>query len=453
MTALLQRVKRRLGPLWWYSALLMVALRLGDAVNAFIGLFLIPRYVPESELGAILPLMRVGTLLALPLSVLTTLFVKYINVYSVRGETGKVKRMLRDIMVFGAVLFVVILLGASFLAEAIFERMRVSGKLLGLLVIAASVAGVVATVFNSVLQALKKFRLSAIASVTTPPLRLLVLLAVLPFFPLSGYFVGLLVPSIYLVCLALWGLRHIMSRANAMQSYWQEDGAAMLRYLLPVAAWTFFMSLQSTCEVFVIRHRLPDADSAAYYMISRFAEIATYLGSTIAFVLFPLASEEHERRSAKGARLLWQSAGAALGLGLLLALALRLGGGALLRLVPAGRAYTAHAPKMAWLTVVLAMRAAITCIAVHEMACRRFRFILPAGLAALCQSLLLYGLTGYEFFAPWIPSTWLDWMAGLEAARLEFMLAAMFWFSLLALAGMTVQQFARATRPKQACSQ
>ena len=39
-------VRARLGDYWWYSALLFVALRVGDLINAFIGLWLVPRFVP-----------------------------------------------------------------------------------------------------------------------------------------------------------------------------------------------------------------------------------------------------------------------------------------------------------------------------------------------------------------------------------------------------------------------
>ena len=53
---ILDRVHAKLGDLWWYTALLFVAQRLGDAVNMVLGLWLVPKYVPMQELGAVLPL-------------------------------------------------------------------------------------------------------------------------------------------------------------------------------------------------------------------------------------------------------------------------------------------------------------------------------------------------------------------------------------------------------------
>jgi len=62
---MLEKLENRLGPLWWYTIILFIAQRFGDVLNAFIGLWLVPRYVPQEELGAVLPLSQVGGVLAL----------------------------------------------------------------------------------------------------------------------------------------------------------------------------------------------------------------------------------------------------------------------------------------------------------------------------------------------------------------------------------------------------
>jgi len=33
------------GDLWWYSAMIFLACRFGDIINAFIGLWLVPKYI------------------------------------------------------------------------------------------------------------------------------------------------------------------------------------------------------------------------------------------------------------------------------------------------------------------------------------------------------------------------------------------------------------------------
>ena len=46
MKALLNRIHERVGDLWWYSAMIFLACRSGDAIQEFIGLWLVPkRYI------------------------------------------------------------------------------------------------------------------------------------------------------------------------------------------------------------------------------------------------------------------------------------------------------------------------------------------------------------------------------------------------------------------------
>ncbi len=51
MMGLFQRMHTRLGDLWWYTILLFVVQRFSDVINLFVGLWLVPKYVPQSEFG------------------------------------------------------------------------------------------------------------------------------------------------------------------------------------------------------------------------------------------------------------------------------------------------------------------------------------------------------------------------------------------------------------------
>ena len=55
MKSILHRIHERCGDLWWYAALLFMAQRFGDTINMFVGMWLVPKYVPQDELGAVLP--------------------------------------------------------------------------------------------------------------------------------------------------------------------------------------------------------------------------------------------------------------------------------------------------------------------------------------------------------------------------------------------------------------
>jgi O-antigen/teichoic acid export membrane protein len=432
-------IKLRLGDLWWYTAVFFIVQRLGDAINAFIGLWLVPKYVPQEELGALLPLAQVGSVLAFPLSILAVVFIKYVNLFAVRGEYGKVKSLLRDVFCLAAIFFFAVMLYARFFLPLVFERMRVADGRLGMLVVASGVLGIASTFFTNALQALKHFKVLSLSSLIGAPLRLVTLLIVLPIRALSGYFVGQIVPTLYGIGAALFGLRTILfnKRLRAMP-YLREDGGSMLRFAWPVLLGSLCGMPQGLVEAFVIRHRLPDLDSAGYYMISRFAEMGAYVGLSMMVVMFPLASEQHEKGK-RSHKLILQSMSGALLAGSLLALAFRLWGGPLLNLTPAWRPYAAFAPHLALLTVIIAMRSAINCFMSHEIAHARFGFYWYSGAITMIESLFLYGITGFSFFAPWVPASWIRWVDALNPSRLEFVLGVMLWSTLTVLVCMGAQ--------------
>lgn len=435
---LIARVKTRLGDLWWYTLLLFCVGRASDVISAVIGLYLVPKYVSQDELGAVLPLAQIGTVLGLPMTILLIPFTKFLNTYATRGEYGKVKRLLRDAFILAAIMLFGTLLYAHHIMPLLFERMRVQNGHLGLLIVASGVVATLSPVFGNALQALKKFKLLAVLSFGGAIVRLGIMLITLPIRGLSGYFLSQTSASVFGIAAALLGLRRWLGREVKMEPYWDVDWKPLLKYTLPVAVTFVAVSIQAAAETFVIRQRLPAVESAGYYIISRFGEIGSYLGMTLLFVLFPLVSEKHER-GATSFRLLWQSMAAALGSGLLLAAFLLAFGGRILNMNPAWRAYSAYAPCMALLAAVYALRTAGGCFAYHQMACNRFGFVWYCSLASVLEAVILCCLTGYDFFAPYFPTACVAWMASWQAARLSFVLATMFVFSCLPFLGILME--------------
>ena len=423
------RIKSVLGDFWWYTFLVFVVQRFGDAINAFVGLWLVPKYVRQDELGALLPLMQVGSVLACPLQMLVTVFLKYVNVFSTRGELGKLKALLRDTFCMLTLLFVGVMLYAQFFMPLVFERMRVANGRLGMLVVATGILSVVATFFSGSLQALKQFQSMSFIMLVAAPLRLVTLLICLPIRALSGYFVGQIVPVLYSIGTSLFCLRTVVFRKGVQSvSYLHTDGADILRYAIPVGIATFSTVTLGLVDPFVIRHRLPDLDSAAYYAISRFAELGTYVALSACAILFPLASELHEK-GGRSQRLVIQSVVGTLASGGLLAGFLFLFGDHLLRLVPNGDAYTTYTGQMALLTVICSMYGAANCFSAHEFACNRYAFNYWAVPLLAVKGLFLYVIMGFSFFRPWVPESWIQWVDSIRPARLDFVLGVMFVYA------------------------
>src|SRR5574344_448533 len=207
MSNLLSRIHTRVGDLWWYSAMIFIACRSGDVIQAFIGLWLVPKYVGPQELGAVLPLQQLSGLFAVPLAVIATVFAKYVNVYATRGEYGKVKSFIHDVLLASSVIFLVCIAGAFLIAPFFYERLRISSGLLTVLILAAGFTGNVAALFTSALQGLKKFKVLSVVNIIGAPIRLVTLLIGMPVRALSGYVLGQATPPASTALVAALSLR------------------------------------------------------------------------------------------------------------------------------------------------------------------------------------------------------------------------------------------------------
>ncbi len=417
----LYKIKAQIGVLWWYTIIIFCVQRLGDLINMVLGLWVVPHYVSQDHLGAVLPLLRVGSVLGLPLGILIIPFNKYLNAYAAKGHYGKIKSLLRDMFVFSMLCVVGIAMYSRILMPAIFDRMRIPDADLGTLIIILGILNTVAPVFMVALQALKEFRSVTIISLFSAPIRLGAMLVFMPLKGLAGYFVGHIIPLVYGMGVVLWRLRRFMGHQITMVPYLKVDGMMMLRYTIPIAVMTLLGAMTSTTESFVIRHRLPDFDSAGFYIISRFADISSYLGSAFALVLFPFAAERHEAGQ-RSVKMLVQSLGMIILGGLLLSMLLAFFGHDLLSFSATWREYVVFAPQMAFLSGIQCLRATMTCFVSYELACRRFAFVYWVSAINLIESVVLYCITGFSFFNPYAPASWLHWVESVNPTRLSFIL-------------------------------
>ena len=415
-------IKQRLGDLWWYTLILFIAQRLGDIVNAVVGLWLVPRYVPQSELGAVLPLVSVGSLLGVPLIILTIPFLKFLNKYMAQGEYGKVKRLLRDTFAFAGIIFVVVLLASRFLLPLVFERMRVEDGSLSLLIVTAGIVGALVPVFTTALQSLKKFMTLSTATTLSAFVRLGTMLVCLPIRGLSGYFVGQIAPALFIIGASLVALRKQFGRNIKMTPYWGDDWKPILRYAKWPALFNVSGLLLITIEAFVIRRCLPDIESAGYYMISRFAEITLYFGFACATILFPLVSERHETGQHGQYKLLRQSVLFTLIAGVCFTGVIAPCAQMLFAYKSDWNVYSPFTPHLVALCLAYAMRGATLCFSMYQIARNQFRFIPFFVIAYGVEMVTLYCLTGYTFFTPWLPDAWLTALASFNPCRLSVVL-------------------------------
>ena len=191
--------------------MLFFACRAADVLNAFVGLWLVPKYVDPSELGAVMPLTQFANFLAIPIASFANTFRNELTRLSIGREFGKLRTLMRGVFVATAVFLFIAIIVARFLLPAFLERIRIVEGSLGLVIIAASFIGAVAPIYSNAMQALKKFKAQSILSIIGAPVRLLTMLAAMPFRAITGYFVGQASIPIFGIIASIFSLRKELS--------------------------------------------------------------------------------------------------------------------------------------------------------------------------------------------------------------------------------------------------
>ncbi len=429
---LFDRLHARLGDFWWYSLMLFCACRAGDAIQAYIGLCLVPKYVGQDELGAVMPLQQLSGLFAVPLAILATVFAKYVNTYATRGEYGKVKSFIRDVLLVACVAFLFCIATAYVVIPHFYERLNVQEGLLTVLILASGFATNISSLFTSALQGLKKFKAITVQSLIGTPIRLVTLMVAMPVRALSGYILGQTTPPAACSILAACSL-HRDLRTTTVDTAWRKDIPEIWRYLWPVAIYMGVCAILSSVNATIYRQRLPDIESSAYYMLTRFAETAGYIGSSIMMVLVPLASEAHEKGK-NNLRILAQTVIASIGCASALALIFVVAAKPLFAAVETWKAYAPYSFLLAPQTLATGIIIASGMIVAYEMACRRFRIAAVALILNFLWNAFLVTFTGADFFHGILPESLIYTMKSLEVATLPHMTGLTLGFAVLQLA-------------------
>jgi len=429
-------IKRRLGSLWWHTLLMSVVARVGDVINWYIGSFLVMDLVSKDKLGAILPLTRLATFFALPLTIVLAAALKYFSVFEVAGEHGKIKRMLRDLAILTGLLSVIVALYLLFGKGFIQERLRFEDPRIIWLVGVMAILTCWNPVARTAAQGLKRFYRLIILGVGAPVVRLVVVVLLLRQFQVAGYLAGSVASALVVLLFLSGGLRQHVSRDIQSQSY-REHFPEMWRYALPVGIGILATTLQLTMEPWIIRQRLPEAQSAAYYAAMMFGSIPMILGSAIIPFLFPLVSEKHERgESTRDMHM--QTLGIVFLVGILTTLALVFFSDDILGLRASWRAHLHAAPIVWQVGLVMTLHMVMQCHIQHENACRRFRYLKYYAPTVVLEVVLLYSLMGWSVFKPWLPEGLWRSVNGFVVRDLQFIVLFMIAARLITSAGMAV---------------
>lgn len=417
---MLAKLHDRLGDFWWYSLMLFCACRAADLLNAFVGLWLVPKYVDPSELGAVMPLTQFANFLAIPVAAFANTFRNELTRLSIGKEFGKLKTLMRGVFAATAVFLFIAIVVARFLLPAFLERIRIVEGSLGLVIIAASFVGAVAPIYSNALQALKKFKAQSLLSIVGAPVRLIAMLLAMPFRAITGYFIGQAAVPVFTIASSVIALRKELS--VKAEPYWTNEVIQRFSKLFGTFAIIgivdgFYLLVEAT----VLRQRLPDLDSAGYYMATRFSEIAGFLSATLAFTIFPFTAE----KAAKGEDtrpLVIKSLLVNACFCLVLALPFLFFGKTILSLLPHGNQYSTYWWTIPWLIGITCITSIIAIFITTEFSANRFAFLkwyLPLDLA---YPIMLLLVTGHGYLSGIIPASWTESLTTHNIYSLDTML-------------------------------
>ena len=428
MKALLDRLHARLGDFWWYSLMLFCAMRAADALNVFVGLWLVPKYVEPAELGAVMPLTQFANFLAIPIAVFASTFRNELTSLAVKGKFGQMKTLMRGVFIATAIFLFLAIVICRFVLPAYLERIRVAEGSLGIVILISSFFGTVSPIYSNALQSLKKFKANSLISLIGAPVRLLTMLVTMPLRALTGYFVGQTAPSAFGIIGSVIALRKELS--VPAEPYWNREIVRRFgRLFLIFGISTVASGISSLVESTILRQRLPELDSAAYYMVTRFSDIANFLATAIGFTLFPFTAE----LAAKGKDtrpLVLKASAAVLISNAALAAFFWIFGEPILAFLPHGKDYASFWWAIPWIIAITSITLFSSFYGATEASAFRFgymKWMIPMTL--LYPAALLF-VTGYGYFTAYLPASWTNFLATHNITSLSSML---WWMTAIAV--------------------
>ena len=431
--SLLNRLHAKIGDFWWYSLMIFCAARAADCLNMFVGLWLVPKYVPPSELGAVQPLASFASLLAIPAGVFASTFRQEISNLAVGREFGKLKTLMRGVFIATAIFFFASMVAAKIILPSFLWRIRVAEGSLGIVILAASFVGSISAIYQNPLQALRKFKATSAIHILGAPIRLAVMLVAMPYRALVGYFVGQAsTPAFSIVASVVALRRELAARA---EPYWNRGVSRRFgRLFLLFGAGSLAGGFASLVESTIIRQRLPEIDSAAYYVVTRFSDISSFLMNTLAFTIFPFTAELASRGKSTIPLVLKTSAAIAL-TNALLAAFFWLFGRQIISLMPNGDMYAGFFWAIPCMILVNTLNACSGLYTTAETSANRFGYMWFTVPLCLLYAAVLVCVTGWGYFAPYAPQAVNDLIERINVRSLSSMLV---WMTAVATARITL---------------
>ncbi len=436
LSKLTDRARSRLGDMWWYALLLFLIHRIGDFVNFYIGIWLVPRYVTPEELGAVNPVMSVASFVVFPLAIVLLPVGKFLSVFAAKKEYGKVRALLEDAIAISSLFMIAISFWLFFKGDAIMERLHITDRRILIPIAGFAFLTCIEPIVQTAQRALLCFKSILWAGIGSPYVRLnSMLLLLLPFGAL-GYLTSQMLTSFFSLAVGVFALILFFRRLGKRVNYY-DSLKEMAVYAMPLLILTLASRVQAPVESFVIRHRLPLDVSAGYYYVTLFGSIPGYITNALVVFLWPIVSNRFEKGEDTG-KLLVQSMFFTFLLGGIVLAIISLIIPYVFSLKGPWQGYEGYSVYVWQFGFITILKSLQSVYAAHQSAVRRFNYVWYLSVLYLAEAFVLYVLPAWSLFKSYLPSSVWNFVNNNWVLSLQSFLSIIMLFNFLFVVAMLI---------------
>ncbi len=289
-------LKKKLPTIVLHSGMIFVFSQMGAVINFITNLLIIPKYLNANDLGLIAPVTQFVAFGAIPLSVISTLVVKYIIRYEANEEWGKLKKLVRDLVIFGIVTTVLISIFFLITSSSFALRAKIDSKAIMFWMLIYLCVSSWTPLVGVLTRAAQRFYVIAIMGFVTPLALMLCSIFLLPKFGFSGYMVALIVSvSINVFVSAISIYKYLALNKTVCKPYFKDVKPVLRKYSIVFILGASSNWLWGFIPPFAVRNFLSAQDSAGYFFVHRLSILPVYAFSSLLLILMPILSMKHER--------------------------------------------------------------------------------------------------------------------------------------------------------------
>jgi len=321
-------------------------------------------------------------ILCLPGTIANLVVVKYAAEFHAVGDTGRLSRLTRMVLLYAVAIAAAFFLGGFTLRGFAGGFLRIPNDAsIGLAVLLLALSFVLLSI-RGILQGCQDFRRFSISAVLEVLLKVLFAVAfVYAGYGVPGAMLGWSVATGVALLYTVWAVRRGVSEMSGAKL--SLDLTRLFKTTSGVGAATAALVLLSFLDVVLVKHYLDARQAGLYAAVNLTGKIVLFIVSFLPLTLLPKVAAKAKRGEAPTGLLVQAAVGTVVLSGVTLTV-FALMPGTIVSLL-AGRAFAGAAPYVFRYDIAMMLLAGITLIVNYKIALHRFDFVYPLFLILLAE--------------------------------------------------------------------